>query len=498
MDRLYAGGASASARTAPIPAGPARQLLGWIARYGVATAENLSLAFGLSDADVVAPLGNLREAGLLRMTGVLAAEPPLWVATAAGLRAAGRPDLKVCSASPRAEGHLRAVASTAVWLQRRFGSEHEVLSERELEGHLRSSRRRRRGSSARPYVHHHGGGYKRPDLLVVPGAPAGGLPVAVEVELTRKSQPWLDAICVAWKHCAGVSAVMYLAAPELLEPLARAIAAAGAQERIVVVELAGCDVPRIRRRPYYRPQSMVKAGASAKGSSAPVAELLSVVAWIGRWGLVALDTVASHLGTSEGEARDRIAQANDQGLLECGRILRTEGELCWATRAGLRAAGLSHLRPCSVNYSSAATLAHRARVSVQLQREHPHGRVIGAREFTAARSLASRRSTQSGYVAPAPPPTSALGRHRQAGLLVLNDDQGSLPIAALVEPGHMSGERIATVLAAWGAVEGLQLVVLYALRPDLRRAAGRAIAELGLSERVLVRPLPLSPHAWPE
>jgi hypothetical protein len=322
--------------------------------------------------------------------------------------------------------------------------------------------------------------------------------VAVEVELTRKSQPWLEAICVAWKHCAGVAAVMYFAAPELLEPLSCAIERAGAQERIVVVELAGCDVPRIRRRPYYRPRALVNAGTRAEVSTDTIADMLAMVGWVGRWGVVALDTVASHLGTSEGHARERIAAATAQGLLHCGRILRTEGELCWASGAGLRATGLSHLRTCSVNYNSAATFAHRARVAVALQREHPQGRVIGAREFASAAGLLSSPSTEARCAVAAPPPSAALGRHRRASLLVLDDDERSLPIAALIEPGALSGDRVATVLASWAAVEGVQLVLLYALRPDMRRAAGRAIADLGYSERVLVRPLPLSPLADPE
>ena len=63
------------------------------------------------------------------------------------------------------------------------------------------------------------------------------LPVAVEVELTVKAPRRLLEICLGWARCRCVAGTLYLAAPEVQRPLARAIERAQAGERIVVVTL---------------------------------------------------------------------------------------------------------------------------------------------------------------------------------------------------------------------------------------------------------------------
>jgi hypothetical protein len=232
-----------------------RLLLAWMGRHGVGTIENLSIRFEISERNVARVLRSAATAGLVRRAGAPSDRPALFALTAAGLQAAGLTQLRPCPVAPRAEGHLRAVASTAVWLECRFAGSCWVLSERELHacGDPLAVDSRRAG----PYVHHAGGARKRPDLLVRPRCSAGGLPVAVEVELSRKSADSLRAICLAWRQCEAVAGVLYLAAPRVLAPLERAVAEAGAQDRITVLALDEHDVPS-RRSSVFAPASRVQ------------------------------------------------------------------------------------------------------------------------------------------------------------------------------------------------------------------------------------------------
>jgi hypothetical protein len=222
-------------------------LLVWIGRHGVATVENLSVRFALSERSVVHALRSACGSGLVRRIGAIEDDSALFALTGGGLRAAGLTQLRVCPVAPRAERHLRTVACAAAWLECRLSPSCEVLNEREL--HLGAGRILRENSvrAASPYVHHAAGARKRPDLLIRPISPADGLPVAVEVELSRKSATFLYAICMAWKHCQGVAGILYLAAPCVLDALAHAIERSGAEPKITVLALAESDAPVLRR-----------------------------------------------------------------------------------------------------------------------------------------------------------------------------------------------------------------------------------------------------------
>jgi hypothetical protein len=227
-----------------------RSVLAWIGRHGVATIENLSVRFGLSERSVARVLRSAAASGLVRRAGRPSEQLALFTLTLAGLEATGLTRLRPCPVAPRAEGHLRAVASTAVWLECRFPQSCWILSERELHagGDPVAIDPRRAG----PYVHHGGGARKRPDLLVRPRSATGGLPMAVEVELSRKSADSLRAICLAWKQCPAVVGVLYLAAPRVLGPLERAVEEARAGTRIAVLALEASDVP-LRRSSVFAP-----------------------------------------------------------------------------------------------------------------------------------------------------------------------------------------------------------------------------------------------------
>jgi hypothetical protein len=72
---------------------------------------------------------------------------------------------------------------------------------------------------------------------------AGKLPVAVEVELTLKSQRRLHAICKAWARCDLVAGVLYLCAPGVERPLCRAIERTHAEMRVVALPIESLSGP---------------------------------------------------------------------------------------------------------------------------------------------------------------------------------------------------------------------------------------------------------------
>jgi hypothetical protein len=77
----------------------------------------------------------------------------------------------------------------------------------------------------------------RPDLALCPRDRDGGLPVAVEVELTIKAPRRLATICRAWSRTRNVSGVIYVAPPDVQRALQRAIDTVQGEARIVVVPL---------------------------------------------------------------------------------------------------------------------------------------------------------------------------------------------------------------------------------------------------------------------
>lgn len=223
----------------------------WAARHGAITAEALCERSGSSVASARSKLAAAERGGLLIRANPLAHPPALYTATRAGLRAAAAISLGPCRVSASNAAHLACSARVAAVLERRY-PDHAVMSERELRRAehdrrlpLVSARLRAGGTRERCW--------HRPDLVLWPSdADAGGLPVAVEVELTVKAPRRLEAICRAWARARWVGGVLYMAAPTVETVLARAIARAQAQERIVVLPLAaviGACGPAARAEP---------------------------------------------------------------------------------------------------------------------------------------------------------------------------------------------------------------------------------------------------------
>jgi hypothetical protein len=208
------------------------ELLQWAARVGAVTAASLAEREGASIVAARSRLVAAERAGLLRRWRPLAGRPALYTPTREGLRTAGVYGQSLARVTPASAAHTLACAFAAAALARRY-PDHEVYGE----GWLRREEQRlgRPLASAvvarAPDVVVH-----RPDLVLWP-LMGGGLPVAVELELTLKSQRRLHAICLAWARCRCVAGVLYVAAPAVRVPLTRAIERAQAGDRVLVVAL---------------------------------------------------------------------------------------------------------------------------------------------------------------------------------------------------------------------------------------------------------------------
>jgi hypothetical protein len=260
------------------PAQRRSELLAWIAGLGAVTAEALAVR---SDVTVLVARALLKAAvrdGQLASEKPLATSPALYTVTRAGLRACGEPELAPCEASATSAAHLVACATVAAVLER-GGLARLLWGERTL----RREERLRGTALASATIGAAGEGERRvhrPDLVLWPSPPNGvelrhadldldldvGVdvaatvgeeesrrPIAVEVELTLKSARRLESICAAWARCELVAGVLYFTAPEVQQPLARAIAAADAAQRIAMLPLSSVELPpredRSRRLP---------------------------------------------------------------------------------------------------------------------------------------------------------------------------------------------------------------------------------------------------------
>ncbi|MGO9321844.1 MAG: hypothetical protein ACLQBY_13730 [Solirubrobacteraceae bacterium] len=209
------------------------ELLRWTVRLGVITADALAQHGGWTLASARGRLLAAERAGLLRGERVLAGAPALYTVTRAGLRASGLLGFEPGRVSVANAPHALECARVAAALERAY-PDHRVMGERELRRDEREAATPLAsaclgvGPGGAPLLH-------RPDIVLWPDGAHERLPVAVEVELTIKAPHRLLEICRAWARCRCVAGTLYLAAPEVQRPLARAIERAHARERIVLV-----------------------------------------------------------------------------------------------------------------------------------------------------------------------------------------------------------------------------------------------------------------------
>jgi hypothetical protein len=206
----------------------------WAARLGAVTADALALRDGVAATTAARRLAVAERAGLVACARPLRGRPALYTVTRAGLRVTAETRLDPCRVTPGNAQHLIECAAVAAALAHRH-PDHRVEGERELRraehdaGRPLASARVGLRPDGEPLLH-------RPDLVLWPCG--GGAPVAVEVELTVKAPRRLSDLCRAWARCRLVAGVLYCVAPSVARPLGRAIAAAQAGDRIVVVALA--------------------------------------------------------------------------------------------------------------------------------------------------------------------------------------------------------------------------------------------------------------------
>jgi len=209
-------------------------LLQWIADIGAVTAPALATLQATSVRSARARLAAAGRAGLVTRERPLAGEASIYTLSPAGLHRCGLCAAEAVRVSPVNAAHLIACAEVAGALASRY-PDHGVLGERALRRFERqaatvlASAVLGRGPGGEPLLH-------RPDLVLWPLAGAS-LPVAVEVELTIKAPRRLAQICRAWARCREVAGVVYLAAPTVELPLARAVAEADAADAIVALPL---------------------------------------------------------------------------------------------------------------------------------------------------------------------------------------------------------------------------------------------------------------------
>jgi hypothetical protein len=207
----------------------------WTASLGAVTAEALAQRTGVSVASARAKLIAARRRKLLASARPLSGRPMLFTATRAGLRACQTRDIDVCRVSSSNANHLIMCAATAAMLERRY-PHHRLIGERELRrderelGHPFASAKLATSRRAQ-------GGLHRPDLVLCPHDPDGGLPLAIEVELTIKSSERLIEICRAWARCRTIAGVIYFAPEDVQRALRRAVAKVRAFEQVVIVPL---------------------------------------------------------------------------------------------------------------------------------------------------------------------------------------------------------------------------------------------------------------------
>jgi hypothetical protein len=209
----------------------------WTASLGAVTAEALAQRTDVSIGSARAKLIAARRRKLLASARPLSGRPMLFTTTRAGLRACQTRGIEVCAVSHSNANHLIMCAAAAAVLERRY-PHHRLIGERELR---RDERERGHPLASAKLAASRGyGGQCRlhcPDLVLCPHDPDGGLPLAVEVELTIKSQERLVEICRAWARCRTIAGVIYFAPEDVQRALRRAVTKVRAFEQVVIVPL---------------------------------------------------------------------------------------------------------------------------------------------------------------------------------------------------------------------------------------------------------------------
>ncbi len=225
------------------------EFLAWSTRLGPITAEALAHRNDLSNAKARERLDEAVRLGLMEKHSVLVGYSDLYTVTVDGRRLARKQahaggyvypaGIRTARVNTREVRHTIACAGVAAALERRY-PDYRVIGEREL--HRDEGKEGRRLASVELGRSRNERRSHSPDLVAWPPAPDGEpapLPLAVEVELTLKSQPDLTANCLAWARCRIVEATVYFVETVEIETrLLETIEELEAEDRIVVNPLS--------------------------------------------------------------------------------------------------------------------------------------------------------------------------------------------------------------------------------------------------------------------
>jgi hypothetical protein len=222
------------------------QGLAWLARAGASPLEPLQLVLGCSRRRTLDHVRRLSDAQLVRRVTMTRGDGSLLLVTAAGARVAGLPAASAPrGVAPTTWAHASGCAWVSAWLQlrgRSWVSEREVLDDEFWRCELRYQDRR---GTVR--ITH------RPDL----GVRTAAGPVAIEVELQRKSAARLRAICALYaqltEHDAPLGGVIYVCGR------------ADVAERVAVAaELVGLRAPALSVRSLRDVVAQTRAAAGVE------------------------------------------------------------------------------------------------------------------------------------------------------------------------------------------------------------------------------------------
>jgi hypothetical protein len=500
-------------------------ILSFIAIHGGATVDNLERRFKLKRIALAQICNEMLQADLVRIAGSLNFEAPLYLATKKGLALVGQDKLHVVRLSAREEGHLRACIERAIDLEEEYaprgehGCRWEVWSERRIARHNRGKTEEKRFASP-AYYEGDVRFYKRPDLLLVRRfRDSDELEVrAVEVELTNKAETALDAILWAYFTCPSVDSLDYYVSSLVKQDIERAhrrlerrieleVAEgnlpAGTSSKMSVIPLQPWVVPAERRAPFYEPGELAGSQALFRRISMTSGwrrelrlSTLKVVEWVTLNGVVAPDAVEVWLaGRDKRPAHELLALAHGAGWLYYSDILRGEGPIFFATKAGRGEVGLD-LPEFEIDYSKAShyltttELCCYSRVAAHLARELPGMQIKSRWELRVDQQFSGGAQIEVAG------PGEGLGYYRRPHLVAiprLGSDE--LPTAVVVFASHMQASRVAPIIKAWLESEEFGHLYLYVGDATVLEAVTKAVEKLGAGCEVTVRELPLSPRA---
>ncbi len=213
-------------------------------------------------------------------------------------------------------------------------------------------------------------------------------------------------------------------------------------------------------------------------ASAPRGRDRELVSFVGRHGVVAIEHVMAALGVGQAAAYRRVAACVERGLLARRRLLHSEPSLIWATRAGLRYAGLG--LPLAVVSPGAVDHWLRCATTAQLlAAEFGPERILTERELRLLERLEGHpiASAKLGEL-----PSGHPRLHRPD--LVVFAEGGV--IAVEVELSPKARRRLQGIIRAWRGADGIAEVHYYCAAGPTRRGVELAVAKTYAAPRVQV------------